>query len=105
MDLRARAEVDGGSYSNTSSRRGDARLTSPCALLSPCVAAVSVLWITMDPKLMYAFRGWIGFVAFMDLGTAVRCFIEKRAFFGQYANANAVANQHTEEGKFGRNGR
>lgn len=48
---------------------------------------------------MYAFRGWIAFVAFMDLGTAVRCFIEKRAFFGQFANANAVANLFVEMGK------
>lgn len=29
---------------------------------------------------MYAFRGWIAFVAFMDLGTAVRSYIEKRSF-------------------------
>lgn len=30
--------------------------------------------------MMYAFRGWIAFVAFMDLGTAVRSYIEKRSF-------------------------
>lgn len=29
---------------------------------------------------MYAFRGWIAFVAFVDLGTAVRSYIEKRSF-------------------------
>lgn len=34
----------------------------------------------MDQKMMYAFRGWIAFVAFMDLGTAVRSYIEKRSF-------------------------
>ncbi|XP_046388800.1 uncharacterized protein LOC124157815 [Ischnura elegans] len=33
-------------------------------------------------KLMYTFRGWIAFVAFMDVGTAVRCYIEKRTFLG-----------------------
>ncbi|KAK4872060.1 hypothetical protein RN001_016184 [Aquatica leii] len=34
----------------------------------------------MDGKLMYAFRGWIAFVAFVDLGTAIRSYIEKRSF-------------------------
>ncbi|XP_065339460.1 uncharacterized protein LOC135939161 [Cloeon dipterum] len=34
----------------------------------------------LGEKLMYAFRGWIAFVAFMDLGTAFRCFIDKRTF-------------------------
>lgn len=32
---------------------------------------------------MYAFRGWIAFVAFMDLGTAVRSYIEKRSFLSK----------------------
>lgn len=39
----------------------------------------------IDQKLMYAFRGWIAFVAFMDLGVAVRSFIEKRCFLGEYS--------------------
>uniref|UniRef100_A0A1Y1KM07 Uncharacterized protein n=1 Tax=Photinus pyralis TaxID=7054 RepID=A0A1Y1KM07_PHOPY len=34
----------------------------------------------MNGKLMYAFRGWIAFVAFVDLGTAIRSYIEKRSF-------------------------
>lgn len=34
----------------------------------------------MERKTLYAFRGWIAFVAFMDLGTAVRSYIEKRSF-------------------------
>ncbi|KAL3289664.1 hypothetical protein HHI36_023072 [Cryptolaemus montrouzieri] len=34
----------------------------------------------MEQKMMYTFRGWIAFVAFMDLGTAVRSYIEKRSF-------------------------
>lgn len=33
--------------------------------------------------MMYAFRGWIAFVAFMDLGTAVRSYIEKRSFLSR----------------------
>ncbi|KAG5897813.1 hypothetical protein JTB14_011813 [Gonioctena quinquepunctata] len=34
-------------------------------------------------KMMYAFRGWIAFLAFMDLGTAVRSYIEKKSFLSQ----------------------
>ncbi|XP_028140262.2 uncharacterized protein LOC114334422 [Diabrotica virgifera virgifera] len=37
----------------------------------------------MDRKMLYAFRGWIAFVAFMDLGTAVRSYIEKRSFLSK----------------------
>lgn len=37
----------------------------------------------VDRKVMYAFRGWIAFVAFMDLGTAVRSYIEKRSFLSK----------------------
>ena len=37
----------------------------------------------MDRKMIYAFRGWIAFVAFMDLGTAVRSYIEKRSFLSK----------------------
>ncbi|KAJ8957972.1 hypothetical protein NQ318_001973 [Aromia moschata] len=37
----------------------------------------------MDRKLIYAFRGWIAFVAFVDLGTAVRSYIEKRSFLSK----------------------
>ncbi|XP_039288521.1 uncharacterized protein LOC111050446 [Nilaparvata lugens] len=41
--------------------------------------------MNMEQKLMYAFRGWIAFVAFMDLGVAFRSFIEKRCFLGEYS--------------------
>ncbi|KAF7267986.1 uncharacterized protein LOC143199860 [Rhynchophorus ferrugineus] len=34
----------------------------------------------MNSKILYAFRGWIGFVAFMDLGITAKSFIEKRSF-------------------------
>lgn len=42
--------------------------------------------MSMDQKMMYTFRGWIAFVAFMDLGVAFRSFIEKRCFLGEYAD-------------------
>lgn len=38
---------------------------------------------TMDVKILYAIRGWIAFVAFMDFGTAVRSYIEKRSFLSK----------------------
>lgn len=34
--------------------------------------------------MLYAFRGWIAFVAFMDLGTAFRSYIEKKSFLGDH---------------------
>lgn len=37
----------------------------------------------MEQKMIYAFRGWIAFLAFMDLGTAVRSYIEKRSFLSK----------------------
>ncbi|XP_038221419.1 uncharacterized protein LOC119839264 [Zerene cesonia] len=36
--------------------------------------------MAVQNKVLYAFRGWIAFVAFMDLGTAGRSYIEKRSF-------------------------
>ncbi|KAF6205500.1 hypothetical protein GE061_019673 [Apolygus lucorum] len=39
----------------------------------------------MDQKIMYAFRGWIALVAFMDMGVALRAFIEKKCIFGEYS--------------------
>lgn len=49
----------------------------------------------MDGKLMYAFRGWIAFVAFVDLGTAVRSYIEKRSFLN-----NISSDAEFEDGNF-----
>lgn len=40
--------------------------------------------MAVQNKLLYAFRGWIAFVAFMDLGTAFRSYIERRSFFGHH---------------------
>lgn len=37
----------------------------------------------MNQKIVYAFRGWIAFVAFMDMGTAIRSYIEKRSFLSK----------------------
>jgi len=48
----------------------------------------------MDEKLLYAFRGWIAFVAFMDMGTAVRCYIEKRSFLGEHAYKETIGLQY-----------
>ena len=48
----------------------------------------------MDQKLLYAFRGWIAFVAFMDMGTAVRCYIEKRSFLGEHAYKETIGLQY-----------
>ncbi|CAH0730935.1 unnamed protein product, partial [Brenthis ino] len=36
--------------------------------------------MAVQNKVLYAFRGWIAFVAFMDLGTAGRSYIERRSF-------------------------
>ncbi|CAG9790427.1 unnamed protein product [Diatraea saccharalis] len=36
--------------------------------------------MAVQNKVLYAFRGWIAFVAFMDLGTAGRSYIEGRSF-------------------------
>jgi len=51
----------------------------------------------MERKLLYAFRGWIAFVAFMDLGTAFRSYIEKRSFLGEQTDT------HLLEGKISKN--
>lgn len=60
---------------------------------------VKIGWLvdgTMERKLLYAFRGWIAFVAFMDLGTAIRSYIEKRSFLGDHSDTQFI------EGKFTR---
>jgi hypothetical protein len=48
----------------------------------------------MDQKLLYAFRGWIAFVAFMDMGTAARCYIEKRSFLGEHSYKKTIGLQY-----------
>ncbi|XP_058454654.1 uncharacterized protein LOC131432419 [Malaya genurostris] len=49
----------------------------------------------MERKLLYAFRGWIAFVAFMDLGTAVRCYIERRSFLGDHSETQFIEGDYT----------
>lgn len=49
----------------------------------------------MERKLLYAFRGWIAFVAFMDLGTAFRSYIEKRSFLGDPSDSQYIAGKFT----------
>lgn len=44
-----------------------------------------------ERKLLYAFRGWIAFVAFMDMGTAVRSYIERRSFLGDHSQNQFMA--------------
>jgi hypothetical protein len=50
----------------------------------------------MDRKMIYAFRGWIAFVAFMDLGTAVRSYIEKRSFLSKsFSETDFIDEEYT----------
>lgn len=50
----------------------------------------------MERKIIYAFRGWIAFVAFMDMGTATRSYIEKRSFLSK-AMVDAETDFNDEE--------
>ncbi|XP_026487090.1 uncharacterized protein LOC113394105 [Vanessa tameamea] len=47
--------------------------------------------MAVQNKVLYAFRGWIAFVAFMDLGTAGRSYIERRSFL-----SNNGDNEHLD---------
>lgn len=42
--------------------------------------------MAVQNKVLYAFRGWIAFVAFMDLGSAGRSYIERRSFLSNTDN-------------------
>lgn len=37
-----------------------------------------------------AFRGFVGFVAFIDIGSAARAYIEKRSFLGDHSDSNQI---------------
>lgn len=41
----------------------------------------------MDVKYMYTFRGLMGFVAFTDIGIAIKAFIEKKSIFNELSNS------------------
>jgi len=49
----------------------------------------------MDRKLLYAFRGWIAFVAFMDVGTSFRSYIERRCFLGDHTDTQYIEGDFT----------
>ncbi|XP_055907489.1 uncharacterized protein LOC129942531 [Eupeodes corollae] len=49
----------------------------------------------MHGRVLYAFRGWIAFIAFMDLGTAFRCYVEKRSFLSQNPDIENVDMDYT----------
>ncbi|XP_072947050.1 uncharacterized protein [Epargyreus clarus] len=46
-------------------------------------------------KVLYAFRGWIAFVAFMDLGTAGRSYIEGRSFLNNNGDTDHMDGDFT----------
>ncbi|KAF9799120.1 hypothetical protein SFRURICE_016244, partial [Spodoptera frugiperda] len=58
------------------------------------------LWITQrvapcgKAAILYAFRGWIAFVAFMDLGTTGRSYIERRSFLSNAGDEHLDALIH-----------
>ncbi|XP_055676992.1 uncharacterized protein LOC129786169 [Lutzomyia longipalpis] len=49
----------------------------------------------MERKVLYAFRGWIAFIAFMDFGTAIRCYIERRSFLGDHMDTQYIEGDFT----------
>ncbi|GAB6026095.1 hypothetical protein CHUAL_012298 [Chamberlinius hualienensis] len=44
------------------------------------------------PRYIYGLRGWIAFVAFMELGTAMRCFVD-----GDYLKLRVYINTHLND--------
>lgn len=49
----------------------------------------------MEKKILYTFRGWIAFVAFMDLGTAFRSYVERRSFLGDNNSTHYLEGDYT----------
>lgn len=50
--------------------------------------------MAVQNKVLYAFRGWIAFVAFMDLGTAGRSYIERRSFLGNSGDSEQLDGEY-----------
>lgn len=50
--------------------------------------------MAVQNKVLYAFRGWIAFVAFMDLGTAGRSYIERRSFLSNSGDSEQLDGEH-----------
>ncbi|XP_050532178.1 uncharacterized protein LOC126900481 [Daktulosphaira vitifoliae] len=46
----------------------------------------------VQEKVLYAFRGWLAFVAFMDLGVTFRSFFENKCILGTHSNL--MADEH-----------
>ncbi|XP_014361736.2 uncharacterized protein LOC106713444 [Papilio machaon] len=51
--------------------------------------------MAVQNKVLYAFRGWIAFVAFMDLGTAGRSYIERRSFLSHNGDTDHLEGDFT----------
>lgn len=43
----------------------------------------------VEDKILYTFRGWLAFVAFMDLGVTFRSFFENKCIIGTQTNLQA----------------
>ncbi|KAH8381486.1 hypothetical protein KR093_006397 [Drosophila rubida] len=61
-----------------------------------CRAAIQSSGSRPRERLLYAFRGWIAFVAFMDLGTAFRSYIERRSFLGDHSDTQFIEGEFKE---------
>lgn len=46
----------------------------------------------VEDKILYTFRGWLAFVAFMDLGATFRSFFENKCIIGTQTNLQADEN-------------
>lgn len=46
----------------------------------------------VEDKILYTFRGWLAFVAFMDLGVTFRSFFENKCIIGTQSNLQADEN-------------
>ncbi|XP_050442633.1 uncharacterized protein LOC126846856 [Adelges cooleyi] len=46
----------------------------------------------VEDKILYAFRGWLAFVAFMDLGVTFRSYFENKCILG--IHSNLLADEH-----------
>ncbi|KAK3861724.1 hypothetical protein Pcinc_032340 [Petrolisthes cinctipes] len=48
----------------------------------------------MVHQVIYALRGWIAFVAFIDLGTAIQCFLDADSFLGTQLYTDGDIAEH-----------
>lgn len=46
----------------------------------------------VEDKILYTFRGWLAFVAFMDFGVTFRSFFENKCIIGTQSNLQADEN-------------